>query len=98
MSITYHTTLPAWEHGELDERGCLRPTKGKLIWSNTNPPPAIGDRVRIRVNGIGMATVESYFEQEGYLGILTTVDAWPTFFAKQNGEDRSCHAFGAEIA
>lgn len=97
MSITYSATLPDWEHGQKDESGFLRSVEGKPIWSNPNPPPAIGDRVRVRVNGIGMATVESYFIQEGFLGVCTTVDAWPKHFDRPEAS-KICHAFGAEIA
>ena len=97
MSIAYSHVLPAWEHGQRDERGFLRSVEGKPIWSNPKPPPAIGDRVRIRVNGIGMATVTRYFVQEGFLGIETTVDAWPAPFDRDPDASRVCHVFGAEI-
>ena len=99
MSITYHTTLPDYAPGTLDETGeFLHYGKGKPVWSNDKAPPAIGDRVRIRVNGIGMATVDSYFEQDGFLGVKTTVDAWPAPFNRNQDADHTCHAFGAEIA
>lgn len=98
MSITTHKTLPAYAEITRDDRGLPVPDpEGRALWSGEAPPPAIGDRVRIAVNGIGMATVISYFVQEGYLGVLTEVDAWPENLAKQNGDNRSCHVFGIEI-
>lgn len=98
MSIIYNTILPVWEPGQKDDKGFLRSVEGKPIWSNENPPPPIGARVKIRVNGIGMATVESYFEQDGFLGVFTRVDEWPKQWDGFRPEgDKSCHAFGAEI-
>jgi len=97
MSITYHTTLPDWEPGQRDEKGFLRQAEGKAVWSNENPPPPIGGRVRVRVNGIGMATVTDYFVQDEFLGVKLLVDKWPDLLKQQNGADRTCHAFGAEI-
>lgn len=97
MRYTEHTTLPAWEPVKIDATGNITNDSGVPVWSNRNPPPPIGSRVNITVNGIGMATVQRYFTQGGFLGLKVLVDTWPGSLAKQNGDDRTGHVFGAEI-
>ena len=99
MQITNHSTLPAYAPMTKTAEGLVdKDPEGLPVWSNETPPPAIGEKINIRVNGIGPARVDGYYTQEGYLGLVTTVDAWPPRLAAQNGEDRTCHVFGAEIS
>lgn len=97
MSLAYFTATPDWEHGRRDEKGFLRSVAGKPIWSNEKAPPAIGARVRVCVNRIGMATVKGYFIIDGFLGVKLEIDEWPDGLKGQNGADLTCHAFGAEV-
>lgn len=66
-------------------------------WSAPFDPPALGARVRVRINNLGPATVTGYFVQDGYLGVITKLDAAPDWYVKQNGGNVPGHSFGAEI-
>jgi hypothetical protein len=71
---------------------------GKLWWSHESPPPAIGSRIRVRINNLGPATVTGYFRQDGFLGVLCRLEDPPEWHRKQNNNDPTGHVFGAEIA
>ena len=66
-------------------------------WSAPFPPPAVGGRVKVRMNGLGLATVTGYFVQDGWLGVVVKLDAPPEWYGKQNGGNVPGHSFGAEI-
>jgi hypothetical protein len=70
-------------------------------WSGDKAPPAVGDKVRISMNGIGPAIVRGYFVEYGWLGVLTEVLNPPKWWVEQNvkpGKPAPLgHAFGVEI-
>lgn len=90
---------PAWCAKTSEERGeSVAETDGAACWSaHAFPPPAVGDRVRVAVNGIGWAVVTGYFVEAGYLGVIALCEAPPERFLKQWGGNAPIHAFGAEI-
>lgn len=77
------------------------------VWSNEAPVPAIGDRVNVTMNGLGMATVTGYWTSEYTsdtkgevvsLGVEVSFDAPPAWFIKQNGgKNVTGRVVGAEI-
>ena len=80
----------------------------RLVWSGSMALPKIGATVDITMNGIGPATVEGYFMQGGYLGVMTKALNPPHWLRRQRKECRAdapqwakdgigCE-FGAEIA
>lgn len=66
-------------------------------WSADFPPPPVGGRVNVRINGLGPATVTGYFVESGYLGVIVKLDDPKPFYLKQNGGNVPGHSFGAEI-
>jgi hypothetical protein len=66
-------------------------------WSGVNPPPAIGEIVNVRINGVGPSKVIGHFVDGDWLGLLVKPFDPPGWFVRQNGYDASCHVFGAEI-
>ena len=57
--------------GVKDEGFALYDFEGeRLRWSAPFPLPAIGTRIYITMNSIGWATVEGFFAEAGYLGLL----------------------------
>jgi len=83
---TEHDSVPAYGQGEGDA----------VRWSGKAPPPAIGEKVTVSMNGLGEATVVGYFTKEGWLGLLTKLDNPPDWYVKQNGGNKVGHIFGAE--
>jgi hypothetical protein len=89
-----------------------KPEKGdaKLIndadpfkWSGDKDPPAIGEKVKVYMNGFGPGTVTSYFVEYGWLGVLVKFDKPPKWWVKQtkdSGKDpkTTCgHCFGLDL-
>jgi len=85
----------------------------RLKWSAPFPLPALGTRVYITMNNIGWATIEGFFAEDGYLGVMTRAEAPPQWLVEQRKRDltnpRHAHQpdwwkqgigceFGAEIA
>ena len=76
-----------------------------FIWSGPKPqPPAIGEKVNVRVHSIGPGHVVSYFYEQGerahFVGVCVKLDNPPDWHAKQNkGNWHEGHAlvFGNEI-
>jgi hypothetical protein len=84
-----------------------------LKWSAKFPLPNMGDEIRITMNGIGPATVVGFFEEGGYVGVMTKATNPPAWLKKQRADakkdpryasrpewwknDIGCQ-FGAEIA
>jgi hypothetical protein len=59
-----------------------------LKWSGPKDPPAIGQEIRISMNGIGPAIVKGYFSSEGWLGVMTLALDPPAWLLKQRERDR----------
>lgn len=63
-------------------------------------PPALGTRLCVSMNHLGIGTVVGYFVESGYLGVEVHPDAGqrPDWHIRQNG-DRHPHylVFGTEI-
>jgi hypothetical protein len=94
--------MPEWVQmpeakGEEDQA----PKSGPVWWSGKLPPPELGSRVTIRMNGFGPGTVVAFFVEYGYLGIEVKVDTRPDWHIKQNkGRPESeCNpmVFGSEL-
>lgn len=96
MSFVRSQELPAYT----TDRSADRTAEILPIWSGTEPVPAIGDEVHIRVNSIRPAKVVGYGSQEGYLGVMVYPLDPPQWWIDQNGQpspDKPALAFGAEI-
>lgn len=101
-----NTYGPTWlfdvyAHGWLPDCPLWAPMTGELPgvkWSAAFNPPAVGDVVRVRINGLGLATVTGYFTEGGYLGVTVKLHAPQEWYVKQNGGNVVGHSFGAEIA
>lgn len=60
-----------------------------LLWSGKGfPLPNIGAQVRITMNNIGPAEVVGYFQEEGYLGVMTRAANPPQWLKDQRERDR----------
>jgi hypothetical protein len=59
----------------------------RLRWSAHFPLPAIGTRIYITMNSIGWATVEGFFAEDGYLGIMTRAEDPPQWLRDQRQRD-----------
>lgn len=68
-----------------------------LIWSGSQPVPAIGARVRVYMNSFGPALVRAYFHAEGYLGVVCLPDQLPAWFQQQNLGVQEGHFFRREL-
>lgn len=98
----YHkfSTLPAnvtkaiWS----DDKSHLVNTADPYKWSGGDTPvPAIGENVKLYVNSLGTGTVTGYFAEYGWLGFFVKLDNPPEWYVKQNGRDKLCHVFGADL-
>jgi hypothetical protein len=56
---------------------------GKMNGSAPFPLPAIGTRIYITMNNIGWATVEGFFAEGGYLGVMTKAENPPEWLRQQ---------------
>lgn len=89
-----YSALPAFRHSTPDEK----PVAGdSLLWSGKADVPALGSFIDIRMNQIGPAEVIGYFSDAGWLGVLAKPLSPPEWFIRQEGYNRTCHVFGAEI-
>jgi hypothetical protein len=85
----------------------------RLKWSAPFPLPALGTRVYITMNNIGWASIEGFFAEDGYVGVMTRAEDPPQWLREQRLRDQANprHAdkpdwwkqgigceFGAEIA
>ncbi|PZR93537.1 MAG: hypothetical protein DI537_10500 [Stutzerimonas stutzeri] len=89
-------TVPDHEEAVFDGKDFTN-APGVLKWSNSAPPPAIGDEVVVTINNCGPATVTGYFTQGGFLGLLVELHNPPEWHVKQNKGSRRGHIFGAEF-
>lgn len=67
------------------------------MWS-AKTLPAIGDKVNVLINGLGMGTVESYFIENEWLGVTVRLDHQPEWHKKQRPNNPIAMVFGLEIA
>ncbi len=92
MQVTPH--LPLFEHRVGDEL-----PHRVALWTGTGEPPSYGDRVDVRVNGIGPGRVTGYAVDAGYLGVMVLADeeTRPAWHKKQHPQNGSFLTFGAEL-
>ena len=90
--LEHGTTCPAWEGVNIGPDKFPLPAKGldNARWGGKFDVPAVGSHVQVTYNGLGTATVDGYFTEGGFLGLLLTLDK-PT----RNGS--RCHSFGTEF-
>jgi len=69
----------------------------KLQWVCNKPLPRVGTEVNVTINGIGRSVVEKYFVEHGFIGLIVQPQNPPTWYIKQNGADKPCHVFPAEV-
>ena len=67
------------------------------LWSGAADVPGIGERVRVRMNGLGLGTVTGYLVEHGWLGVRVQLDNPPDWYRKQNG-NKHAMVFGVELA
>ena len=60
-----------------------------LKWSAPFPLPQMGDQIKITMNGIGPATVVGFFEEGGYVGVMTKATNPPKWLVEQRQRDRN---------
>jgi hypothetical protein len=89
--------LPAWTQIQWTPDYRIANRDDPFKWGGKSPPPAIGSEVSVGVNAIGRGVVLSYFLEEGFLGVLVQPHSPPEWYIKQNGIDKPCHVFGAEL-
>ena len=103
----YFDTLPVWRSSVAPALYPVGDPDG-LSWSGVDgagralAPPAIGERVKVGVNGLGFGEVVGYWAQEGWLGVMVKLENPPAFYIenrKDRGDplDAPCHVFGAEL-
>lgn len=87
-------TLPEWEQY----------TPGKFpgeipAWSGEQPPPAIGERVYVRMNQCGPGRVTAYAVHDGFLGVMVKLDdlTRPEWHKEKDPHNESALVFGAEL-
>ena len=61
-------------------------------------PPPIGTRVKVRINHLGVGTVQGYFSEHGWFGVHILPEARPEWHLTQNGDKNFYLVFGVEIA
>lgn len=69
-----------------------------LNWTGTEPIPAPGARIRVRMNGLGLGTVRGFFALDNHLGIAVELDKLPKWFIQAYPGQTLGYAFGREIA
>lgn len=93
--------VPGGRHRDADTpaNAVLRENNAITKWSGVSLViPAIGEPIRVTMNGIGDGTVTGYFTEHGWFGLLVKPRNPPAWYVKQNGRGTSCHVFGNECA
>lgn len=67
-------------------------------WSGKEPPPKIGDKVRINMNNLGDGIVLDYFHESDYLGVRVLLDNVPGWKKEQQPDNPTAMVFGIELA
>jgi hypothetical protein len=71
-----------------------------MKWSGRVDPPKVGDKVTLYMNDFGTGTVQNYFVEYGWLGILVKLDNPPAWYVKQNKGNAGnppAHFFGVDL-
>lgn len=73
--------------------------KHPMKWSGKDDPPAVGAKVKVRMNNIGPGVVRGYFVEYGWLGVLVKPSKPPKWWREQTKDmaDPLAHIFGAEF-
>lgn len=97
MSYQELDQVPAYETIQTVDGRIVSGTPGVCQWGSDRPPPAIGERIIVRINGCGPAIVTGYFVQEGFLGLRCRLENPPEWHRKQNNGNPNGHVFGPEF-
>jgi hypothetical protein len=98
-----YAELPAYVQAVYTEKGLVGNVSpdgadgAKPVWSGKTPPPAVGEKIKVPMNGLGMGDVTGYFTESGFLGVLVKFDSPPEWYVKQNGPNTVGHIFGIEM-
>jgi hypothetical protein len=72
------------------------------LWSGDGPPPRLGTRILVKMNGLGYGTVRGYFIESGWLGVHVELENPPDWWKKQTagitGKRLWSTVFGMEVA
>jgi hypothetical protein len=90
-------TIPEYEAPLYDMATGLAVNDDALKWSNVKPPPAIGEKVKVRLSSMGSGTVVGYFAEGNYLGARVALDKEPEWRVSQNKAGSPALVFGIEI-
>lgn len=95
------------ELGEFDLDGAepnpvfedLADVPNEYQWTGKMAIPSVGQRVRVRCNGLGNGTVTGYQVDQGYLAVMVSVDHLPEYFNPtiEQREHVVLQCFGTEI-
>jgi hypothetical protein len=88
--------LPAYEKAVFMDGEVMNPDN-VLKWSGEEPPPEIGTKVNVTINGLGEGVVVGYFSEHGWLGLKVSLLNAPEWLKEQNNNDPTGHVFGAEL-
>lgn len=69
-----------------------------IKWSGAGGVPAIGGRIVVAINGLGVATVVGYVVEDGWLGVVATLAKVPDWMLARNPKAGDVVVFGAELA
>lgn len=69
-----------------------------LNWTGTEPIPAPGARIKVRVNSLGLGTVRGFFALDNYLGLAVELDQLPQWFIQAYPGQTLVYAYGREVA
>ena len=89
--------VPAYEPAVYKDGFPVVVDGGALIWAAKVPPPPVGEKVRVSMNGLGEAEVVGYFSMGGYLGLRVKLDNPPEWYIKQNKGNVVGSIFGPEF-
>lgn len=90
------TSVPAFERA-IWEGDKLVNEAAAIKWSGDLNPPAIGAQIVVTMNRLGPATIEGYFVEAGWLGLLCRLHNAPDWHREQRGGDPIAHIFGVEF-
>jgi hypothetical protein len=72
MSYREFSGTPQYKHvpNFSSDRDASPDPDGVPFWSGDKPLPAIGAKVRVKINNIGSGVAQKYFVEHGWLGLL----------------------------
>ena len=102
MNVYHLAELPTGVVHEVAKMGeplsAIAHDRDILKWSGVNPPPAIGERVSINMNGLGKGVVTAYFHEAGWVGVEVLLDVNPAWRKRQGAPNsKPAMIFGAEL-